>query len=60
MNGKGELVGLVFDGNYESISSDFVFEPDLTRTINVDLRYVLFLLDKAYHTEGLLKELGAK
>jgi hypothetical protein len=60
MNGKGELVGLVFDGNYESISSDFVFEPDLTRTINVDIRYVLFLLDRVYHTENLLKELTIK
>jgi hypothetical protein len=60
MNGKGELVGLVFDGNYESISSDFVFEPDLTRTINVDVRYVLFLLDGVYHAESLLKELTIK
>ncbi len=57
MNGRGELVGLVFDGNYESIVSDFVFEPDLTRTINVDMRYVLFLLDRVYHAEGLLREL---
>jgi hypothetical protein len=60
MNGKGELVGLVFDGNYESISSDYLFEPDITRTINVDIRYVLFLLDKVYHAEGLLKELAIK
>jgi hypothetical protein len=57
MNGKGELVGLVFDGNYESIVSDFVFEPDLTRTINVDIRYVLFLLDRVYQAEDLLREL---
>jgi hypothetical protein len=57
LNGKGELVGLVFDGNYESISSDYSFEPELTRTINVDIRYVLFLLDKVYHAENLLKEL---
>lgn len=58
MNGKGELAGLVFDGNYESISSDFIFEPEITRTINVDIRYVLFLLDKVYHAESLLKELS--
>jgi len=57
MNGKGELVGLAFDGNYESISADYLFEPDLTRAINVDIRYVLFLLDKVYHIKGLLKEL---
>jgi len=58
MNGKGELVGLAFDGNYESISADYLFEPELTRAINVDIRYVLFLLDKVYHAEGLLKELS--
>jgi hypothetical protein len=58
LNGKGELVGLVFDGNYESISSDYSFEPELTRTINVDIRYLLFLLDKVYHAENLLKELN--
>jgi len=57
LNGRGELVGLVFDGNYESISSDYSFEPELTRTINVDIRYVLFLLNQVYHTENLLKEL---
>ena len=57
MNGRGELVGLAFDGNYESISADYLFEPDLTRAINVDIRYVLFLLDKVYHIKGLLKEL---
>jgi len=58
MNGKGELVGLAFDGNYESISADYLFDPELTRAINVDIRYVLFLLDKVYHVEGLLKELS--
>lgn len=57
LNGRGELVGLVFDGNYESIVSDFIFEPHLTRTINVDIRYTLFLLDNVHHANGLLKEL---
>jgi hypothetical protein len=57
MNGQGELVGLVFDGNYESITSDYLFEPEITRTINVDIRYVLFLLDRVYHAENLLGEL---
>lgn len=60
MNGRGELVGLAFDGNYESISSDYVFEPELTRAINVDIRYVLFLLDKVYHAEDLLSELSIR
>lgn len=60
MNGRGELVGLAFDGNYESISSDYVFEPELTRAINVDIRYVLFLLDKVYHAKDLLSELSIR
>ncbi|MFH0931880.1 MAG: S46 family peptidase [Candidatus Zixiibacteriota bacterium] len=57
MNGKGELVGLAFDGDYEAMTSDYEFDPEITRAINVDIRYVLFLLDKVYHAEGLLKEL---
>jgi hypothetical protein len=57
MNGRGELVGLAFDGNYESISADYLFEPEITRAINVDIRYVLFLLDKVYPAENLLEEL---
>jgi len=57
LNGKGELVGLAFDGDYEAMTSDYQFNPEITRAINVDIRYVLFLLDKVYHTENLLKEL---
>lgn len=57
MNGRGELVGLAFDGNYESISADYFFEPEITRAINVDVRYILFLLDKVYPAKNLLEEL---
>jgi len=57
INGRGELVGLLFDGNYESISADYFFEPEWTRSINVDIRFVLFLLDKVYHQDSLLAEL---
>lgn len=57
MNGKGELVGLAFDGNYEAMTSDYEFDPKITRAIVVDIRYVLFLLDKVYHANGLLKEM---
>lgn len=57
MNGKGELVGLAFDGNYEAMTSDYEFDPQITRAIIVDIRYVLFLLDKVYHANGLLKEM---
>jgi hypothetical protein len=57
LNAKGELVGLAFDGTYESVASDWVFSPT-TRSIHVDLRYVLFLLKEVEHAEGLLRELG--
>jgi hypothetical protein len=45
LNAKGELVGLVFDGNYEAMASDWVFVPSLTRSIHVDIRYIQWLLD---------------
>ncbi len=57
LNGKGEIIGLVFDGNYESISADYQFIPKLTRTINVDSRYVLFILGKYANATELLDEL---
>jgi hypothetical protein len=46
LNGKGELVGLAFDGNSEAMSSDIKFDANLQRTINVDIRYILFVVDK--------------
>ncbi len=46
MNGAGELIGLAFDGNWEAMSGDIIFEPKLQRTISVDVRYVLFIIDK--------------
>jgi len=57
INGKGELVGLDFDGNYESVSDDYLYNPVLSRSIAVDIRYVLFLIDRVYHLDGLLQEL---
>ena len=57
LNAKGELVGLAFDGTYESVASDWVFSPT-TRSIHVDLRYVLFLLQAVEHAQALLTELG--
>ncbi len=57
LNGRGEIIGLVFDGNYESISADYQFIPKLTRTINVDSRYVLFVLKKYANATELLGEL---
>lgn len=57
LNGKGEMIGLVFDGNYEAISADYQFIPKLTRTICVDSRYVLFVLDKFAGANSVLDEL---
>jgi Peptidase S46 len=58
LNAKGELVGLVFDGNYEAMASDWVFMPSITRSIHVDMRYVLWLLDGPFGGDHLLKEMG--
>ena len=57
MNAKGELVGVAFDGNIESLSSDLRFNPELQRCINVDIRYVLFLIDTFGGSSYLLDEL---
>lgn len=57
MNAKGELVGLLFDGNYESMASDVVFLPDITRSIHVDFRYVQWILDVA-GADDILAEMG--
>lgn len=46
MNSKGELLGLAFDGNIEAMAGDVIFDPKLQRTISVDIRYVLFIIDK--------------
>ena len=57
LNGKGELVGLLFDGNYEAMYSDYYFNPELTRSINVDIRYVLFIAEKVDKALNVLREL---
>ena len=59
-NGKGELIGLAFDGNWDSLASDIMFDKVLARCINVDIRYVLYLMDKWGHADRLLKEIGAR
>ena len=60
MNGKGELIGLAFDGNWEAMSGDVNFEPRLQRTINVDARYVLFIIDKYAGATNLISELDIR
>ncbi|MBR1436505.1 MAG: S46 family peptidase [Bacteroidales bacterium] len=57
LNADGELIGLAFDGNWESMSSDVMFEPDLQRCICVDIRYVLFVVDKFGGAKHLIDEL---
>jgi len=57
INGNGELIGIAFDGNWEAMSGDIAFEPELQRTINVDIRYVLFIIDKLAGAQNLIDEL---
>ena len=60
MNARGALLGLAFDGNWEAMSGDVAFEPDLQRTISVDIRYVLFVVDRVGGAGYLLKEMTLK
>lgn len=57
MNGKGEMIGIAFDGNWEAMSGDIAFETELQRCINVDIRYVLFIIDKFAGAKNLIDEL---
>jgi hypothetical protein len=60
INSKGELVGLVFDGNIEGVASDVVFNPATTRTISVDIRYLIWTLDLLDGGDRLIEEMGLK
>ncbi len=60
MNKKGQLIGLAFDGNWEAMSGDVAFEPELQRTIAVDIRYVLFVIEKYGNAKWLIDELTIK
>lgn len=57
LNAKGELIGLAFDGNWEAMSGDIAYEPEVQRTINVDIRYVLFIIDKYAGASRLINEM---
>jgi len=57
MNGNGELIGLAFDGNWESMSGDIAYEPELQRTIAVDIRYVLWVIDIYAGAKHLVDEM---
>jgi hypothetical protein len=60
LNADGQLIGLAFDGNWEAISGDYAFEPALQRTISVDIRYVLFIIEKYAGATNLIKELDIR
>ncbi len=58
LDGNGQLVGLAFDGNWESVSGDWLFNPRLNRSIQVDVRYMLWVMDHLDHADNLLQEMG--
>ena len=60
INGKGELIGIAFDGNWEAMSGDVAFETELQKCINVDIRYVLFVIDKYAGATHLVDEMTIK
>jgi hypothetical protein len=57
MNANGELIGIAFDGNWEAMSGDIAFEPKIQKCINVDIRYVLFIIDKYAGATHLIEEM---
>jgi hypothetical protein len=57
INGKGELIGLAFDGNIEAMAGDVIFDSKLQRTINVDIRYILWIIDKYAGAKNIIDEM---
>jgi hypothetical protein len=60
LNGRGELVGLLFDGTFDTIASDYLFEPVNTRSIHVDVRYMLWTMTEVDGASHLLREMGVE
>lgn len=60
INGNGEFIGIAFDGNWEAVVGDYLYQDDLNRSINVDARYILFLLDKYSGAQNILSELDIR
>ena len=58
LNARGELVGLLFDGTIESVNSDWDFDPRTTRSIHVDSRYMLWVMEKVDKADALLQEMN--
>jgi len=57
LNGKGELIGIAFDGNIEAMAGDVIFDPKLQRTINVDIRYVLWVIENYSGAKHIVDEM---
>ena len=60
LNARGELIGLNFDSNWESVSASWMFDPRYKRAVHVDMRYLRWLMGKVYPAPHLLKEMGAQ
>jgi hypothetical protein len=60
MNAKGELVGILFDGNYEAMTADWQYEEAITRSISVDIRMVMFVTEKLAHAYHILEEMNIR
>ena len=58
LNSRGEIIGLLFDGNKESLASEMLFTPDYNRSVNVDIRYVVWILREYAHFDRVIKEIG--
>ena len=57
INGKGELIGIAFDGNWEAMSGDIAYENEIQKCINVDIRFVLWTIDKMGGAQNLIDEM---
>ncbi|MEN6453680.1 MAG: S46 family peptidase [Prolixibacteraceae bacterium] len=57
INGKGQLTGIAFDGNWEAMSGDIAFEPEVQKCISVDIRFVLWIIDKFAGAQNLIDEM---
>jgi V8-like Glu-specific endopeptidase len=57
INGNGELIGIAFDGNWEAMSGDIAYEAEIQKCINVDIRFVLWTIDKFAGASHLVKEM---
>src|SRR5690606_19396963 len=60
LNARGELIGLNFDSNWESVSASWWFDPRYKRAIHVDMRYMRWLMEKVYPAPHVLREMGCK